>query len=159
MKTLLPTLSSHKLLFLLRIATAMLVTGLLGHGLSTYFPWITHLEGAVAMLVIAGFGWVILLLTQFIRQEYGWRNYVAILSKLLFEGVIWLIPYSIAALHIQPLTFWFPLTSVILSFSWMLYRHRMLTYRASLPASYTLRWILALGITAIISTTLFLIIL
>lgn len=132
----------------LDLTLATLLTALFGAAVSTYLPQTSFLAGAIQMLLMAGTGWVVLMLGARLRLT-NWLDYWKSLGCSMRVGVLILLPFSLLQLILTTLPWGWALASVLLSSGTMLFLHLRARYFDAFPPSWALAWFLSLQITAI----------
>lgn len=138
----------HLVYLLYSLLVAVGVTMLFGAGLSQYTR-LSATEGAVAMLLIAGTGWVVQGLVSWLG--YGERRfqYLRHLCTVMRKGVMPLLPVAILFMSFTDLTPWLPLVAVLYSSGLMLRQHYLRIWQLGGSQWWTVCWLLALQSTAV----------
>ncbi|MFK7921725.1 MAG: hypothetical protein AB8H47_07190 [Bacteroidia bacterium] len=126
---------------------AALVTGAFGAALSEYFVAVNLWQGAIQMLLMAGTGWIVLLLFAPLKLQ-NWGDYWAQLSVIMLVGVCLLLPFSLLQFLLGPMPYWLPIVSVLLSSLTMLYLHSVSVSLLQISRYWTGAWFMALQTTA-----------
>lgn len=132
---------------ILNCLIASLVTATFGAAVSEYFADVSLMQGAIQMLLMAGTGWIVLLLLAPLKLQ-NWGDYWAQLSVIMVVGVCLLLPFSLLQFLFGPMPYWLPIISVLLSSLTMLYLHSVSVSLLKISRYWTGAWFMALQSTA-----------
>lgn len=130
------------------LLVALLVTALFGVAVATYFPTLAGMTGAVAMLLIAGTGWVLqgaLALAGMGEKRF---QYIRHMFTVMRKGVMPLLPVSLLVLALPQTPYLLPVAAVLLSSLLMLRQHSLRVWQMGRSQGWTLAWFLSLQATA-----------
>lgn len=146
----LPSTQTRWVQFVANTFIAVVVTAAFGSAFATLFHE-AMLPGAGKMLLMAGTGWILLLvLAQLRLTDTPRAAYIHRIGQLIRDGVLFLIPatlwihFGIESEFDLP----FALLSVGSSFSYMLIRHLRIVRQIQMPRHWNLIWLASLLGTA-----------
>lgn len=139
---------------LLTVACSVLLTLLFGVSLAVFFPGVAPGMTAVQMLLIAGTGWAVQILSALLLLRRGAADYIGHLGSIMVAGLLVLVPWIMLRQVFTPVA-WFPAASVAVSSLLMLYMHLQRVKIAGLSQWWTVSWFVALQASALAWTWFF----
>lgn len=131
------------------LVVALLVTFLFGAGLQAFVPQISMWQGGVAMLAIAGTGWVVQGLATWLGFGDKRFQYLRHMFTIMRKGVMPLLPVAILMLLIPELHPAIPCLAVLYSSGMMLRQHYLRIWQLGASQWWTVCWFFALQTTAL----------
>lgn len=135
---------------LITVLIAVLLTVLFGISLKRFFLNMSSAEAATQMLLVAGTGWVLQILSAMVILRDKALDYVGHLGSIMVVGLLILVPSILICALTGISTPWIPAISVMLSSGYMLYLHINRVRYLELSQGWTISWFLFLQSTALL---------
>ena len=132
------------------LITALFISFLFGQVMSLYIQHMGRNQAGLCMLLVVGLGWVLQLCLVKLREPAMFMHYFHSLSRLMFIGVVALVPVIIAHQFISFIPCPWHALSVGLSFSIMYVLHSNLLRSLKMTTWYQLSWAALLLANAIL---------
>jgi len=132
----------------LTVLISILVTALLGISLATFFNGLSRSQAAFEMILIAGTGWMIQMITASLFMKDKKLDYLGHLGSIMVVGLLVLLPWMLfqAMFHVSnPI---FPILNILFSSGMMLWLHYERVKYLQLSQAWTISWFLLLQLTA-----------
>ena len=130
------------------IVLSVLLTGLFGMSLKSFFDDISVWNAAAQMLLMAGTGWVIHMFLALVVVKDGALDYIGHLASIMVAGLLLLTPWMLFSFLTGIRNFSLPALSVLISSAVMLYLHIQRTKYLKLSQVMTVSWFVLLQSTA-----------
>lgn len=131
------------------LLVAIAVTFLFGMGLQAFFPAISKVQGGVAMLAIAGTGWIVQGLVTWLGFGEKRFQYLRHMFTIMRMGVMPLLLVALLMLIFPQIHPVIPCLAVLYSSSMMLRQHYLRVWQLGASQWWTASWFAALQVTAI----------
>lgn len=128
---------------------SILLTGMFGISLRSFFTDISKMQAATEMLLIAGTGWILQILLAILMLRAKALDYIGHLGSIMVVGLLILIPSMLFSFFTGIATPLVPGVSVILSSGCMLYLHINRVRYLEMSQRWTISWFLFLQSTAL----------
>lgn len=126
------------------VLVATILTALFGNSLRGLFPGMTGSNAAMQMLLMAGTGWVVLLLFAVAFLGNKALDYVGHLSSIMIAGLLILVPWIMLHAITGVSAVYIPALSVVLSSATMLYLHINRVRHLDISQAWTVSWFILL---------------
>jgi hypothetical protein len=130
------------------VTLSVLLTGLFGISLKSFFQDISVWNAAGQMLLMAGTGWVIQMLLAIAILKDRALDYIGHMTSVMVVGLLLLTPWMLFYFLTGIRNIYMPALSVLISSAVMLYLHIHRTRHLQLSQVMTVSWFLLLQSTA-----------
>lgn len=120
------------------------LTVVFGISLRRFFTELSHADAAGQMLLMAGSGWVIQILLAIAIMKENALDYIGHLGSIMVAGLLVLVPWMLLHFTTGTLNIHFPVISVLISSTLMLYMHVKRIRYLKHSQSWTVSWFLLL---------------
>jgi len=128
---------------------SILLTALFGISLKHLFHDMSNKEAATQMLLMAGTGWVLQIISAIVMLRDKALDYIGHLGSIMVVGLLILVPSMLFSALTGIVTPWVPAISVMFSSGYMLYLHINRVRYLEISQGWTISWFLFLQSTAI----------
>lgn len=127
---------------------SIFLTAIFGISLRRFFINVSASEAAGQMLLVAGTGWVVQIVLAVGLMKGKALDYVGHLGSIMVAGLLILIPWMLLHFVAGIINPYFPMLSVVISSTCMLYLHMQRINYLGLKQAWTISWFFLLQSTA-----------